>query len=339
MRAFVITGPGKAEVQDVEAPEPRPGEVIVEVDRAGVCGTDVEFYSGAMSYLHNGQAQYPIRIGHEWSGAVRAVGEGVDGSWIGRRVTGDTMLGCGHCARCLGGRQHVCADRYEIGVRNGWPGALAERLPVPVTALQVLPDAVDAALGALVEPGGNALRAVRAARLAPGERLLVLGPGTIGLLTAQIAAAQGAEVHLLGRSATSLGFAASIGFTSAWTRDTLPDLPWDAVIDASNAATLPALAADLVEPGRRVVYIGLAGEPSHVDSRTLALKDVTAVGVLSASGGFAGTVELYASGAVDPRPLVAATVGLSDVAAVLAGERRPGWGDAPKIHVDPRIPT
>jgi threonine dehydrogenase-like Zn-dependent dehydrogenase len=301
-----------------------------------VCGTDVEFFTGNMSYLHTGQAQYPMRIGHEWSGTVSAVGDGVDGSWIGRRVTGDTMLGCGRCYRCLSGRQHVCADRYEIGVRNGWPGALAEQLPVPVKALQALPDAVDAVLGALVEPGGNAHRAVRGADLHPGQRLLVLGPGAIGLLAAQIAAAQGAEVHLLGRSSTSLGFAASIGFGNVWTRDALPDLPWDAVIDASNATVLPALAASLVEPGRRVVYVGLAGEPSLLDTRTLALKDVTAVGVLSASGGFAGTVELYASGAVDPRPLVAATVGLDDVAAVLAGDRRPDWGTAPKIHVDPR---
>jgi threonine dehydrogenase-like Zn-dependent dehydrogenase len=336
MRAFVITGPGKGEVQDVAPPEARPGEVIVDVQRAGVCGTDVEFFTGNMSYLHTGQAQYPMRIGHEWSGTVSAVGDGVDGSWIGRRVTGDTMLGCGRCYRCLSGRQHVCADRYEIGVRNGWPGALAEQLPVPVKALQALPDEVDAVLGALVEPGGNALRAVRGADLHPGQRLLVLGPGAIGLLAAQIAAAQGAEVHLLGRSGTSLGFAASIGFGNVWTRDALPDLPWDAVIDASNATVLPALAADLVEPGRRVVYVGLAGEPSLLDTRTLALKDVTAVGVLSASGGFAGTVELYASGAVDPRPLVAATVGLDDVAAVLAGDRRPDWGTAPKIHVDPR---
>jgi threonine dehydrogenase-like Zn-dependent dehydrogenase len=336
MRAFVITGPGKGEVQDVAPPEARPGEVIVDVQRAGVCGTDVEFFTGNMSYLHTGQAQYPMRIGHEWSGTVSAVGDGVDGSWIGRRVTGDTMLGCGRCYRCLSGRQHVCADRYEIGVRNGWPGALAEQLPVPVKALQALPDEVDAVLGALVEPGGNALRAVRGADLHPGQRLLVLGPGAIGLLAAQIAAAQGAEVHLLDRSGTSLGFAASIGFGNVWTRDALPDLPWDAVIDASNATVLPALAADLVEPGRRVVYVGLAGEPSLLDTRTLALKDVTAVGVLSASGGFASTVELYASGAVDPRPLVAATVGLDDVAAVLAGDRRPDWGTAPKIHVDPR---
>ena len=336
MRAFVITGPGKAEVQHVAPPEARPGEVIVEVERAGVCGTDMEFFTGDMSYLHTGQAQYPIRIGHEWSGTVRAVGDGADSGWLGRRVTGDTMLGCGRCHRCLGGLQHVCADRYEIGIRNGWPGALAEQLPVPVKALQALPDTVDAALGALVEPGGNALRAVRGADLRAGQRLLVLGPGTIGLLAAQIAAAQGVEVHVLGRSDTSLQFAASIGFAGVWTRQSLPDLPWDAVIDASNAAELPAVAADLVEPGHRVVYVGLSGEPSLLDTRTLVLKDVTAVGVLSASGGFAGTVELYASGAVDPRPLIAATVSLDEVAAVLSGERRAEWGAAPKIQVDPR---
>ncbi len=336
MRALVISGPGEAEVRDVAAPEPRPGEVVVDVERAGVCGTDMELFSGEMSYLHTGQAQYPMRIGHEWTGTVSVVGAGVGESWLGRRVTGDTMIACGQCARCLTGRHHVCADRYEIGVRNGWPGALAEQLRVPVSGLHGLPDAVDATLGALVEPGANALRAVEGAGLAPGERLLVLGPGTIGLLAAKIGMAQGAEVHLLGLTGPSMDFAASVGFGSVWTRETLPDLPYDAVIDASNAAALPALAVDLVEPGRRVVYIGLAGEPSLVDSRALALKDVTAVGVLGGSAAIGRTIELYATRAVDPRPLVAATVGLDDITAVLAGQRRPEWGAAPKVHVDPR---
>jgi threonine dehydrogenase-like Zn-dependent dehydrogenase len=335
MRAFVITGPGTAEVRQVQRPRAARGEVVVDVERAGVCGTDVEFFTGEMSYLHTGQASYPLRIGHEWAGVVSAVGDGVDAGWVGRRVTGDTMLGCGVCPRCTGGRQHTCADRYEIGIRNGWPGALAEQLPVPVRALQPLPDDLDAALGALVEPGGNALRAFRGADVSDGQRLLVLGPGTIGLLVAQIAAAHGVEVHLMGNTTASLDFARSMGFPNAWTRESLPDLPYDAVVDASNAEALPALAVDLVEPGRRVVYIGLAGEPSLVDTREIALKDVTAVGVLSASGGLAGTVELYASGAVDPRPLVAATVGLDGVADVLAGRRRTGWGDGPKVHVDP----
>jgi D-arabinose 1-dehydrogenase-like Zn-dependent alcohol dehydrogenase len=176
---------------------------------------------------------------------------------------------------------------------------------------------------------------VRAAELAAGERLLVLGPGTIGLLAAQFARAQGAEVHLLGLPGAALEFARGLGFTHTWTAETLPALRWDAVIDASNAPHLPARALDLVEPGRRVVYIGLSGEPSLLDSRAIALKDVTAVGILSGSGGLAGAVDLYASGVVDPHPLVAATLNLEDAAEVLAGRRRPEWGHAPKLHINP----
>jgi threonine dehydrogenase-like Zn-dependent dehydrogenase len=336
MRAFVITGPGRGEVRDVEPPRRRPGEVIVEVERAGVCGTDVELFSGELAYLHTGEASYPIRIGHEWCGVVRAAGAGVDPAWVGRRVTGDTMLGCGDCQRCGAGRHHLCAERFEIGIRRGWPGALAEQLPVPARALHVLPATADPALGALAEPGGNAMRAVKSAGVARGGRLLVLGPGTIGLLIAQIAAARGVEVHVLGLAGASLRFARQLGLARAWTAQTLPDLRWDAVVDASNAPDLPALALDLVEPGGRVVYIGLAGQPSPVDTRTAVLKDVTAVGLLGGSAGLAEAIGSYAAGEVDPRPLVAATVGLDQVASVLAGTRDPGWGDAPKVQVDPR---
>jgi threonine dehydrogenase-like Zn-dependent dehydrogenase len=109
------------------------------------------------------------------------------------------------------------------------------------------------------------------------------------------------------------------------------------VIDASNAAQLPALALDLVEPAGRVVYIGLAGSPSNIDTRTLVLTDVTAVGVLSGSPGLDATIAAYASGAVNPRPLVAATVGLEQVGTVLAGERPEAAGPGPKIHVDPSL--
>ena len=337
MRAFVVTGPGEAGVYEVEVPAAGPGEVVVDVERAGVCGTDVEFFTGHMQYLHDGHAKFPMRLGHEWMGTVSAVGSGVDASWIGRRVTGDTMLGCQACNRCLTGRQHVCEDRTEIGVRGGQPGALAEKIAVPAFALHALPDSIDDSMGAIIEPGGNALRSVEGAKVSPGDRALVLGAGTIGLLCAMFARAQGAEVHIMGRSPRSLDFARSLGFESSWTEDSLPRLPFDAVIDASNAPSLPALAVDLVEPGKRVVFVGLAGSHSYVDSRRLALKDVTAVGVLSASPGMAGTIERFASGAVDPRPLVSATVGLEGVAAVLAGERPPGAGLGPKTLVDPRI--
>ena len=162
-------------------------------------------------------------------------------------------------------------------------------------------------------------------------------PGTIGLLAAMFARATGAEVHLMGRSEESLAFARSLGFEHVWTEESVPDLPFDAVIDASNAAHLPALALDLVEPAGRVVYIGLSGSPSTIDTRTLALKDVTAVGVLSGSPGLNATIAAYASGAVDPRPLVAATVSLQQVSVVLAGQRPEAAGPGPKIHVDPRL--
>ncbi|WP_045746888.1 zinc-dependent alcohol dehydrogenase [Actinoplanes rectilineatus] len=337
MRASVLSGPGVCSVQDVPAPAAAGGEVVVDVERVGVCGTDVEFFTGEMAYLHDGHAHFPMQLGHEWAGTVSAVGDGVDPGWIGRRVMGDTMLGDGTCRRCLRGHQHVCEYRTEVGIRGGRPGALAEQLAVPATSLHELPDSVDAVLGALVEPGGNSWRAAQAADLRPGDRALILGPGTIGLLTAMFAQAAGAEVHLMGRSESSLAFARSIGFTNAWTEDELPDLPYDAVIDASNAAPLPAKALHLVEPAGRVVYIGLAGSPSEIDTRRLALKDVTAVGILSASPGLDATIAAYASGAVDPRPLVAATVGLDQVGAVLAGKPLPGAGPGPKIHIDPRL--
>lgn len=343
MRAFVIAGPRRAEVRDVPEPQAGPGEVVVDVERVGLCGTDVEFYTGEMSYLRSGEAEYPMRIGHEWMGTVSEVGEGVDRRWLGRRVTGDTMLGCGHCERCTSGRQHLCAERFEIGIRRGRPGALAGRLPVPARALVELPASLDPTLGALVEPGGNALRAWRAAGLGRGGRLLVLGPGTIGLLVAMFAAADGAHVHVLGRSERSRTFAASLGVGRIWTREELTAartadrrLTFDAVVDASNAREMPALAVELVEPGRRVVLIGLSGQPSLIDTRAVALKDAMLVGVLGASGGLEGAIERYACGGADPRPLVAATIGLDEVAAVLAGARSEAWGSAPKIHVDPR---
>ena len=337
MRAFVLDGPGDGSVQEVPAPEPARGEAVVAVERVGVCGTDAELFSGHMAYLHQGHASFPLRPGHEWCGRVTAVGAGVDEGWIGRPVMGDTMLGCGTCHRCRRGHQHVCEQRTEVGVRGGRHGALAEQIAVPARSLHALPDTVDPVLGALVEPAGNALRAARAAGSGPGDRVLVAGPGTIGLLTALFLRAGGAEVHLLGVVAPSLAFARALGFEHTWESADLPDLAFDAVVDATNAADLPERALDLVEPGGRVVLIGLAGRPSAFDSRTLVFKDVTAVGILSASPALADTVAALAEGVIDPRPLVAATVGLDQTAAILRGERPADAGPGPKIHIDPRL--
>jgi 2-desacetyl-2-hydroxyethyl bacteriochlorophyllide A dehydrogenase len=350
VRAFVIRGPHDAAVEIVEPPVAAPGLVVVEVHRVGVCGTDLECFTGAMAYVQSGVAAYPLRIGHEWCGRILEVGEGVDPGLVGTRTTGDTMLVCGRCERCLDGRGHVCAQRAELGLRGGWPGALAERLAVPAGSLHLLPDEVDDVAGALVEPGANALRAAWAAEPRAGRPVLVLGAGTIGLLTAWFCAESGAEVHVVARSERSRAFARTMGLRRVWAPSEIPPLPWDAVIDATNDPSAPAQAVGLVEPGRRVVLVGLAGEPSLVDTRTIALEDITVVGILGGSAGLDVTIERYASGAVDPRPLVGSTIALEELAGALeamvagrgpadrgpTGDEQAGPTRGPKLHIDPR---
>ena len=150
------------------------------------------------------------------------------------------------------------------------------------------------------------------------------------------ARAAGSTVQLVGVSTASVEFARSLEFDAVSGWEALPDLPFDAVIDAAADAATPARAIDLVQPGGRVVFIGISPEPSLIDTRTMLLKDVAATGILSASPGLDEAIAGFASGAVDARPLVAATVGLDGVAAVLAGERPQGAGPGPKVHVDPR---
>jgi threonine dehydrogenase-like Zn-dependent dehydrogenase len=176
MRALVITGPGSARVQEVEVPVPGAGQAVVDVRRAGICGTDAELLTGQLAYFAQGKTGFPVRPGHEWCGVVSALGAGVDPGWLGARVTGDTMLGCGRCPRCAAGHAHVCADRREVGIM-GWPGALAEKVLVRASSLYRLPGSIDDRAGALVEPGGNGWRAASAAQAGPGKRILVCGPG------------------------------------------------------------------------------------------------------------------------------------------------------------------
>ncbi len=334
MRALVITGPGSARVEDVEAPVPAAGQVRVDVRRAGICGTDIELFTGQLAYFGQGKTRFPVRPGHEWCGVVSAVGAGVDSGWLGARVTGDTMLGCGRCARCRTGHGHVCADRYEVGIMGGWPGALAEQVAVPASSLHRLPDSIDDRAGALVEPGGNAWRAAAAALAGPGKRILVCGPGTIGLLTTAFARAAGAEVHVMAVDGNRRELAATFGAARYWTTGDPPPGPFDAVVDCTDDHRVPAMALALVEPAGRVVYIGVSGAPSLIDSRDLVLGDLTAVGILGASAGLVPAIQHYADGRVDPSGLVQVTVSLNRAAEALAGQISTGSGT--KIHVDPR---
>jgi 2-desacetyl-2-hydroxyethyl bacteriochlorophyllide A dehydrogenase len=333
MRALIIDGPRSARVGEVEVPRPAAGQVVVDVHRVGICGTDVELFTGELAYFDQGKSRFPLRPGHEWCGVVAAVGAGVDEAWLGVRVTGDTMLGCGRCRRCRAGSGHVCADRHEIGI-TAWPGALADKVLVPATALHRLPAAVDDRAGALVEPGGNAQRAVAAAQAGPGQRILVCGPGTIGLLAVAFASAAGADIDVLAADAGRRELAAAFGGRGYWAAGDPPPGTYDAVIDCTGDHRVPAAALALVEPAGRVVYIGVAPRPSLIDSRDIVLNDLTVVGILGASAGLASAIEHYADGRVRPGALVDVVVGLDRAAEALAGRIDPAPGV--KIHIDPR---
>ena len=339
MRAFVVTAPRCGEVQEVDDLVPLADQLLVDVERAGVCGTDIELYTGVMAYIGQGKTHFPLRLGHEWVGRVRSVGPDADVSWIGKRVTGDTMLGCGVCRFCLRGTQWVCPYRKEVGITDGWPGALAEQQLIPARFAHLIPEHVSVTSGALVEPGGNSLRAAEATLAGPGSRVLVLGAGTIGLLAAQFLMAKGVDVHLAGKRAGSLQLGRDLGVSTTYDLDeiAISDERFDAVIDATSSDTSPAIAARLVDPAGRIVLIGLSGTPSIVDTRDLVLADVTTVGILSASPGLAGAIEAFASGAVDPDSIVGEVIGLAEVASRLDGRRGVAAGPGPKVHVDPRL--
>ena len=341
MRALVVTAPRVAEVHEVDDPVARAGELLIEVERVGICGTDVELYTGEMAYIEQGFTTFPLRLGHEWTGTVIETGSPDDAEWIGRRVTGDTMLGCGRCDFCQNGHQHVCPDRNELGIRGVWPGALAERMVIPTRFAFEIPQHVSLAAAALVEPGGNSLRAVRAAALEPGQSVLIIGAGTIGLLCAAFALAEGALVHVAGVRPSALDLARQLGVTHVSTIDEVvagASDRFDAVIDATSIDSIPAQSVRLVRPAGRVVFIGLSSTPSAVDSREVALKDVTAVGILSASPGLAGAITSFASGSVVPDLLVSEVVSLADVPSRLEGSRGANAAPGPKVHVDPRLP-
>ncbi|WP_424561092.1 zinc-binding dehydrogenase [Trebonia sp.] len=165
--------------------------------------------------------------------------------------------------------------------------------------------------------------------------MLVWGPGTIGLLAASFASAAGAEVHVIGMDASREDLARTMGASRYHTLGNPPPRTYDAVIDCTGDETVPAVALRYVEPAGRMVYIGVSGKPSVVDSRDLVLNDITAVGILGASAGLAPAIGHYADGSVDPGPLVHVVVGLDRAVEAFDGRLDPSPGT--KVHVDPRL--
>lgn len=300
MRAVVFRGPGDLAFEDAPVPVPTGGELLVRVDRLGVCGTDVHLFDGSIGYVASGLTRYPMRPGHEWSGVVVSAPD--DRVAVGDRVVGEPFLSCGRCALCRRGRRDQCPTRDEMGVRGATPGAAAEFLVVPVENVAVVPPDLDPTAAVLAEPLVTVLHALAATRWEPGESVGVIGAGTLGLLAAQVVRAAGSPVTVYARhdrSERAAGVGAGFVLADAATRDT-----HDVVVEAAGGPGSTGLAMHVAAPTGRIALVGVASAPESVDTTLAITKGLELVGVLGGIPYLRRAVALLAAGVVRPEAVI-----------------------------------
>jgi L-iditol 2-dehydrogenase len=272
---------GHVELIDVPDPEPAPDEVLVEVAFAGLCGSDLGIYKfkDAFEFM-----EFPTVVGHEYAGVVVETGDAVTRHEVGDRVVERPIRACGECYHCETGAHNLCVDAHITGVHHD--GAFAERITVPEDAVHPIPDDLSLETASIVEPTSVAFRAVkRCSRVGAGDTVLVEGPGPIGLLTAQIADAQGGDVLVSGvgqDAAVRLPVAEELGLDTidvterdleAVTRERTDGLGFDVVLDSTGHPSGLETAAEVVRKGGQVVVVGLGG-PTELDYAALLRKEV-----------------------------------------------------------------
>jgi L-iditol 2-dehydrogenase len=326
------TAPGRGNVALVERPEPvvRPGHVVLEVVGAGICGTDLHIWDDEFP------SEPPVTMGHEVSAVVREVGEGVDGWAAGDRVVSETYFStCGECRYCLAGRPNLCSRRRSIGSRED--GAFAPLLLVPAHGLHRIPDMLDGHAAALTEPLAcvcNCLLDPEVVRA--GDSALVVGPGPVGLLAAQVAAASGATVHVRGtaRDEARLAAARALGFETSLAADPLEHEP-DVTIECSGSAAGTTFALETTARGGRLVQVGLAGRPVELPFDQVCYRELAVTsGNASTPRSWRRALELVASGRVALEPLVTEVVPLAGWERAFAATRA---GSGIKFVLDPSI--
>ena len=323
--------PGAGNMALSERPEPRPdpGHVVLEVIGAGICGTDLHIADGEYATVT------PVTIGHEVAGSVAEVGEGVDEAWLGARVASETYFStCGRCAHCLAGRVNLCAERRSIGTHVD--GAFAPRLHVPVTNLHRLPDWLEAATATLCEP----LACVCHSLLEPepavrsGDAVLVIGPGPVGLLAAQVARASGGEVHVRGtpRDEIRLAAARALGLETSTTEDAAVDA--DVVIECSGSEAGMGAGLAAARRGASYVQIGLAGKPVSLPFDLVCFHELTVTsGFASTPASWRTALELVAERRVQLESLLTEIVPLADWERAFAATRA---AEGIKFVLDPQ---
>lgn len=321
----LVLGPS-AQAPHVSKDHPRPerkaGEALVRVRVSGVCDTDLQLARGYMGF-----AGVP---GHEFVGEVIASD---DPSWSSKRVVADINAGCGACADCTTGRGHHCLTRTVLGIA-GRSGAFAELLAVPERCLVEVPPALDDDRAVFAEPLAAALHVVDEFEIEGARkpaRAIVLGDGKLGQLVARALASQGVATTLVGRHAHKLALAAQARGIETFLETDLPASHRGAplVVEATGSEGGLAQALALVAPRGTLVLKTTVAAKLTVDLAPLVIHEVRLVG--SRCGDMSRAVEVLASGAVDPRPLIEARYPLARADEALAHAGRRG---ALKVLID-----
>lgn len=315
MRAIVVERPGVARLSCVELPAPGPGEVMVSVAAAGICGSDVEVLRGLRPEPF---VRYPIVPGHEWAGIVAGVGPGVRGIAPGDRVVAEGFRSCGVCDRCREGRTNLCLSDYaETGFTH--QGAFAEYLSVPERLVHRLPADADLEAAALLEPAACVAEGLLRADVRLDLSVAVVGAGTLGLLAvAMLSLTSPARLTVVGSRRPRLALARRLGATETYDVNADPlgslDGAFDFVFEAANRPEGAATALMLAKRGGSVVLEGISGarDPS-LRADLITLKHLQVRGIFGASGAaWTYAVQLYAGGRLPLRELISHRFPLED---------------------------
>lgn len=348
MRAAVYYGPNKVDIDDVAEPEVTPGTVKIKVGFNGICGTDLhEYYAGPIfvpSAPHplTGQ-ELPLTLGHEFSGTITAIGDGVTGWAEGDRVAIEPIYQCGHCAPCRAGNYNVCQQIGFHGLMSD--GGMAEYTVVPTSMLHKLPDNVSLELGALVEPMSVAYHAATLGDVHPGNTAMVFGAGPIGIglwfalrgkglddvFVVEPSPTRRAAIETLGAKTLDPGALDVPGFIADHTGGDGADAVFDA------AGVTPAVVTALACVGSRkpMVSVAIYEKPLETPLLNLVMNESRIQGSLCYTGAdFEAVIALMADGAYDATGWVA-KIPIGDV--VEEGFEALHAGKKMKVLVDPTI--
>jgi L-iditol 2-dehydrogenase len=331
MRALVICGPGRYALLDRDLPAAGPGDLLLEPLAVGLCATDLELLDGSMVYLRDGRGQLPLVPGHEWVARVVDAGGPGSGFAVGDVVVGECSIGCGDCPVCASGAYHQCPQRQETGVLNR-DGAVAQQLRFPARSTHAVPPGVAVEDAVFAEPTAVALRAVLRSGAEPHSRVLVVGGGTLGWLAAAVFLdLLDADVAVLETDPGRMERLLALGVRAAGAEE-----HFEVVLEASGSPGGVTTALGRLQPGGRLVVIGLTGAESvAVDLDRVVVSDQMILGSLGSPDVWPQALELLGRGRVRPSALVTHRYPLEAVGAGIATMRgrAPGTG---KILVLPR---